>query len=795
MPPLTVDSLTPQEKVSLLHGFDFWRTRPLPAHDLPSLWLSDGPHGLRTPASSASVGLSDAQPATCFPTAVALASSWDPQLLEEVGRALGAEARARGVHVLLGPGLNIKRHPQGGRCFEYFSEDPLLSGQLAAAMVRGIQSQGVGACLKHFAANNQEDHRMVIDALVDERSLRELYLRGFEIAVEQGAPATVMAAYNKLNGSYACEHRELLQGILRDEWGFDGLVMSDWGATNDRVAALAAGMDLEMPTSHGRQDALLLQALQEGRLDPSALDRSVRRLLELHARYGSPGPAPAPDLDAHHALARRAAAASCVLLRNEDGLLPLQPGARIAVLGALAKEPRYQGTGSSSVTPTRLVSAWAALSQDFPDITYAAGYSLNTDEPQAELQEEALRIAREADVVLVFAGLPRDYESEGFDRPHIRLPPSHDALIEAVAQACPRVAVVLSNGAPVDMPWVQRVDAAVEAYLGGQASGEGVADVLTGRVNPAGKLAESFAKRVDDHASHAFFPGDTQHVAYREGLYVGYRYLDSVGIAPLFPFGHGLSYTRFSYADLDVEVRGQEVSVLLRLENSGERAGAEVVQLYVRDVRSTVYRPLQELRAFQRVLLEPGESRALRFSLDRRAFAVWDAGRHAWQVEAGEFEIRIGASSRDIRLRQVVELASGDGPFQAQAPSCYHQPSHPLRPTDRDFARLLRRELPEPRPSRPFTRTTTLGELRSTLLGGLLFRLGVRKARAMLDAGDNPQLLRLAEASVREMPIRAMVTTAGLLSWRQLDGLLALLEGRPLAALRILLGRGRRRTA
>ncbi len=784
-----VEDLSLEDKLLLLSGQDFWQTPPLPHHGLPSLWLSDGPHGLRKPPRGDSPGLTDAQPGTCFPTASALAATWDPELVHEVGEAIGTEALARGVQVVLGPGLNIKRHPCGGRNFEYMSEDPLLSGTLAGAMVRGIQSRGVGACLKHFVANNQEDHRMVVDALVDERSLRELYLRGFEIAVEQGRPATVMAAYNKLNGTYACEHRELLQGVLRDEWGFEGLVMSDWGAMDDRVAGVLAGLDLEMPTSHGVQIPVLRAALADGRLEEADIDACVGRLLALHERT-RPTEAPPPiDHEAHHALARRAAAASCVLLKNDGGLLPLEGEPRIAVLGALAQQPRYQGAGSSGVVPTRIECAWDAISEAVPRerLRYEQGYGVSGREASDALRDEALAIAEKADVVVIFAGLPRAYESEGFDREHIRLPPEQDALIRAVAEACERVVVVLANGAPVAMPWIDDVGGVVEAYLGGQACGAGVVDVLLGRVNPAGKLAESFTHRIEDHASHGHFPGDGHCVAHREGLFVGYRWLDRAGIEPLFPFGHGLSYTRFDYSGLALEADDESLRVTLTVENSGDRPGAEVVQLYAHRPDSAVYRPEQELVGFERVQLEAGERRELTLRVPRRRLAVWCPHSQAWRVEPGELELRVGSSSRDVRLRGGLTI-TGDGPLEPWAPGCYHQPSAPFEPSDEQFVQLLGRPLPV-RPSvRPFTRTTTFGEVSDTLLGGLLYRVALRTARKLLGVDQDPQLERMAVTAVREMPLRSISATAGLMSWRLLGVLLALMEGRPVEALKRVAG-------
>ncbi len=788
MSRVTPEQLSTEEKLSLLSGMDFWQTRPLPRHAIPATWLSDGPHGLRKPARGDSPGLTDALPATCFPTASALAASWDPALVEEVGRAIGAEARAMGVQVVLGPGLNIKRHPCGGRNFEYFSEDPLLSGALAAALVRGIQQQGVGACLKHFFANNQEDHRMVVDAVVDERSLRELYLRGFEIAVTESQPATVMACYNKINGVYGCEH-PLLEELLRAEWGFDGLVMSDWGAVDDRVAALAAGVDLEMPSSHGVQRPLLEQALATGRLGMEQVDRAVARLLRLQQRVHHPQPAPAIDGPAHHALARRAAASSCVLLKNEGGLLPLEPGRRLAVLGALAQQPRYQGAGSSGVVPTRLVSAWEALCEVMPPerLDFAQGYAQGPHDSETALREQALRTAEGADAVLIFAGLPRSFESEGFDRTHLDLPPGQQALIEAVAARCERVVVVLANGAPVTMPWLDRVAAVLEAYLGGQAAGQGVVDVLLGTVNPAGKLAESFTHRVEDHACHAWFPGDGRQVQYREGLFVGYRWLDSAGIEPLFPFGHGLSYTRFEYGELACQRDGEHIQVELELHNAGERRGAEVVQLYLHRPDSSVYRPEQELRGFVRVELEPEERRRVHLRLGPRELAHWCSRQRTWVVEPGPLELRVGASSRDIRLRATLGIEAEAPPAHSGDPACYLRPSQPFEPSDEAFSTLLGRPVPNAEPSGPLSPRSTFGDVRGGLLGGLLYRVAVRKAEQLLGVGEDPMMKHLAETAVREMPLRSLSATAGLLSWRQLHALLALMEGHPLDALRRLL--------
>jgi beta-glucosidase len=777
----TLASLSLDQKLSLLAGADLWQTVAYPERGVPALFLADGPHGLRKAAGGESVGLSDALPATCFPTASGLAASWDPALLERVGHAIGVEARAAGVDVVLGPGMNIKRHPLGGRNFEYLSEDPLLSGRLAGAMVRGIQGAGVGACLKHFAVNNHERERMVVDALVDECSLREIYLRGFEIAVRESDPACVMAAYNRVNGTFACEHPWLLTELLRQEWGFSGLVMSDWGAVDDRVAGVAAGLDLEMPGSHGHQEPLLRAALADGRLSVEQIDACVGRLLALQARVQRDAPAKPVDLDAHHALARQAAARCAVLLKNEGDLLPLGGEGSIAVIGALAMEPRYQGAGSSGVNPTRLDSAWDALLDAVGEerLRYAAGYTLD-DRVHPQLVEEALAVAAEAELLLVFAGLPPSYESEAFDREHMRLPQAQDLLIDALAATGKPVVLVLANGAPVAMPWIDDVGAVLEGYLGGQAGGSGIVDVITGAVNPSGKLAESFVHRPEDHASHPWFPGDGVQVQHREGLYVGYRWLDTVGLEPLFPFGHGLSYTAFTYRALEIEQDWQKLRVKVEIENTGGRAGAEVVQVYAHALNPGPHRPAQVLSGFGRIELAPGQRGVVAVELDPEALAVWRGG---WVLPGGAYELRVGASSRDIRLRAQVEIPGEALSPDSAVPRAYRRPTAPLSVCDQDFEALLGRPLPARRPPRPFHRNSTVGQLRATALGRLLHRVALWRTKAILGVGDDPLLNRLAERALVEIPLRSMVNQAGALSWRGLSALLALLNGRPLRAL------------
>ncbi len=629
--------------------------------------VSDGPHGLRTqPGRGDHVGLGGSLPATCFPPAATIASSWDPGLLHSVGEALAREARAYGVSVILGPGVNMKRSPLCGRNFEYLSEDPYLAGELAVGMVDGIQSLGVGTSVKHYAANNQEDDRLRVDARVDERTLREIYLPAFETVVRRSQPWTVMCSYNKVNGLSASANPWLLDTVLRGEFGFAGLVVSDWGAVYDRVAAVKAGTDLEMPPN-ARSPQRVVAAVESGEIATEVLDARVRAVLEL-VRKGSHvlDLDEQADHDAHHELARRAAGESIVLLRNEGSLLPLAPGTRLAVIGEFARTPRYQGAGSSQVTPTRLDSALDALGEAF-EVSFAPGYPLEgsptEDADPAELLAEAARVAAEADVCVVLVGLPGSHESEGFDRTHMDLPAEQLAVLAAVAEANPAIVTVLVNGSTVVLGDVlARSRAVVEAWLGGQAGGSALADVLTGAVNPSGRLAETIPHRLQDSPSYLNFPGDSQVVYYGEGLFIGYRGYDAADLDVAFPFGFGLSYTTFSLSDLLVETTGSvaggdlAATVRVRVTNTGERPGAEVVQVYVRDAECSVARPVRELKGFAKVALEPGESREVEVTLDQRAFSYWSVRLGRWVVEAGEFVIEVGRHSRDLPLAESVAI-------------------------------------------------------------------------------------------------------------------------------------------
>ena len=655
--------LTVAEQAALTSGSDFWHSTPVDSAAIPAITLTDGPHGVRLQAGTGD--MLTGRPATCFPPAVATASTWDPDLLRRMGEALGDECRAMDVAVLLGPGINLKRSPLGGRDFEYFSEDPLLTGILATEWVRGLQSRGVGASLKHFAVNSQETDRMRISADVDERTLREMYLRAFQRVVTQGRPWTVMCAYNKVNGVYASQHHWLLTEVLRDEWGFDGVVVSDWGAVSDRCAAVAAGLDLTMPGPDDARDQELAEAVRDGRLDPALLKRAADRVRALIERTAARQPATdgaaTYDADAHHALAREIAGRGIVLLKNDGDLLPLRAdGQSVAVLGEFARTPRYQGGGSSQITPTRLDDALTAITASTSaQVRFAPGYSADGAAPAGALIAEAVDVARDSDVALVFAGSL--HETEGADADGIDLPAAHLELIERVAAVNPRTVVVLSNGAVLSTkPWDTSVPAILEGWLLGQASGSAIADVLFGRVNPSGRLAETIPLKLAHHPSYLDFPGEYGHVRYGEGIYVGYRDFDARELDVAYPFGFGLSYTTFEYGQASATVTDAGVDVQIPVTNTGGRDGREVVQVYVSVPGSTVRRPPRELKAFANVAIAAGGTADVVLSIARGDLAYWDTRLGRWVVEGGEYHCAVGASSRDLRATAVVEVPGDD---------------------------------------------------------------------------------------------------------------------------------------
>lgn len=654
--------MTLEEKASLCSGLDNWHTKPIERLGIPSIRMSDGPHGLRKEVPNQQTSV----PSTCFPTAVTTASSWDRELIKQMGQAIAQECQAEEVDIILGPAINIKRSPLCGRNFEYFSEDPYLSSQLATAYIQAVQSMGVGTSLKHYAANNQEYRRFTIDETIDERTLREIYLSNFEGAVKEGKPWTVMCSYNRVNGILASENKYLLTDILKEEWGFEGFVVSDWGAVDERVEGIKAGLDLEMPSSYGIGDQKIIEAVKIGKLDEKELDQTVERLLKIifkavdNRKRGT-----TYDKQAHHKLARKIAGESMVLLKNQDNILPLKKEGTIAIIGAFAKKPRYQGGGSSHVNPTKLDNALEEIEklvQGKAKIIYEEGYNLDNDEMNQELIDKAKETAKKSNVAIIFAGLPDRYESEGYDRTHMKMPENHNKLIEEVSKVQPNTIVVLSNGAPVEIPWIDKVKGLLESYLGGQAGGGAVADILFGEVNPSGKLAETFPKKLSHNPSYLNFPGEGNKVEYREGVFVGYRYYDKKEIEPLFPFGYGLSYTTFEYTDIIVdkkEITDKEtIEVKVKVKNTGKVKGKEIVQLYIRDVESKVNRPEKELKGFEKIELAPGEEKTVTFKLDKRSFAYYNTEIRDWYVESGEFEILVGKSSKEIELKETVKVNS-----------------------------------------------------------------------------------------------------------------------------------------
>ena len=657
-----VAQMTLEEKAGLCSGADFWHTKAVERLSIPSTMVSDGPHGLRKQDQAADhLGVNESIEAVCFPAACATAASFDRDLLRRMGEAIGSSCQHERLSVVLGPAVNIKRSPLCGRNFEYFSEDPYLTGEAAASFIEGVQSRNVGTSIKHFAANNQEHRRMSSSSEVDERTLREIYFPGFEIPVKRAKPWTVMCSYNRINGTYASENRWLLTDVLRKEWGFEGYVMSDWGAVSDRVAGVAAGLDLEMPSSNGVNDQKIVEAVRAGRLSEADVDLACERILNIVYRYTENAKPETPwDMEAQHALAADIAAECMVLLKNGDDILPLSKNDSVAFIGEFAAKPRFQGGGSSHIHCFKTTSALEAAKG--LNVTYARGYDAAADTATDEMLAEAVAAAKAAKVAVVFAGLPDAYESEGYDRAHMRMPECQVRLIEAVADANPNTVVVLHNGSPVEMPWLNRVKGVLEAYLGGQAVGIATIRVLFGDANPCGHLPESFPIKLEDNPSYLYFGGEPRATEYREGVFVGYRYYDKKKMDVLFPFGHGLSYTTFEYSNLrlsaDCIKDTDTLTVTVTVKNTGSRPGKAVAQLYVGDVEGDVLRPVRELKGYEKLLLQSGESRDVTFTLDRRAFAYWNTTLHDWHVETGDFTIEVGASSRDLPVRAVVRVES-----------------------------------------------------------------------------------------------------------------------------------------
>ena len=745
-----LSQMTLEDKIALCEGANFWETKTFEKYAIPTMFVCDGPNGLRkqdVTAGTDMLGVNNSRPATCFPAAVTTANSWDTELLESVGKAIAYEAKDQRVGVVLGPGCNIKRNPLCGRNFEYFSEDPYLSGKLAAGFIRGVESQGIGTSLKHFAANSQEESRFTSDSVMDERTLRELYLTGFEIAVKEGKPATVMCSYNKLGGIHASDHKQLLTDILRTQWGFDGMVVSDWGAMNDRIEAFKAGCDLNMPGGSDYMTKECRQAVLDGVLSENDIDESVRRILKqvFHATDILKEPYEC-DYDANHAIARRAAEQGAVLLKNEDALLPLNRDAKVAVIGAMAQNMRFQGAGSSHVNASKLDRP----SDFFNNVVYAQGCDERGDTTDAMLKE-AVAAAQSAQVAVVFAGLPARYESEGFDRADMKMPEGHDRMIRAVAAINPNTVVVLLCGSAVECPWADQVKAVLYMGLPGEAGGEAIANLLYGRANPSGKLAESWPYAYEDVPSAEIF-SKTGDALYLEGIYAGYRYYDKANVAVRWPFGYGLSYTTFRYRDLVVENDLVKVTV----SNTGKYPGGEVVQLYVAAPQDSIHRPVRELKGFEKVFLQPGQSKEVTFVLDERSFAIWQDG---WKVPAGTYTIQVADLTEQIPVSGVcveIPLWQRDSWYE----TCKGKPSY-----EEWEAMLGRTYTPPILEKGKFTMDNTVMEMKDhSLVMKIMFKtteMVIAKGTGGKVDYDNPEFRMMINASAGG-PLRSMQISGGI---------------------------------
>ncbi len=783
-----IESLSLEEKCYLLSGRDFWSTVSVEAKGVPSISLSDGPHGLRKQEGAGDqLGINGSLPATCFPTAATIANSWDPSLGETIGECLGEEAACQDVSVLLGPGLNIKRSPLCGRNFEYFSEDPYLAGKMAAGYIRGIQKNGVSACPKHFATNNTELRRQASNSVLDERTFREIYLTGFEIAVKESHPKSIMSSYNMINGVYANENEHLLQNILRDEWGFDGFVVSDWGACNDFVDGVRAGSHLEMPTTAGDSPEQLKKAIYEGRISEEQVDKRVDELLDVvlatrkavDAYKGKKF-----DVKAHHAMAMRASEESIVLLKNDESILPLAPKAKVAVIGDFAETPRYQGAGSSVVNPTGLDSTMSVIG-NFPlDVVgYEKGYP-RVGAGDKAMQDAAVALAKKADYVLLYLGLDEVSESEGLDRQHMRLPQSQLDLLAAVSAANKNVIIVMSAGSSVEMPWISQCKAMVHGYLCGQAGASAVLKVITGAINPCGKLSETYPLAYEDVSSAPYFPAEQRNVEYREGLYVGYRYFETVKKPVLFPFGFGLSYTTFDYSD----IKASSSEVTFTITNTGKRGGAEIAQVYVSAKTPSVYRPVKELKGFTKVFLKAGESRTVTVPLDDKAFRYFNSKTNRFEVDGGTYEILVGASVADIRLTASVSVegTSAPLPYDLKAIPSYAS-GHIEKVSDAEFEKLLGSPIPDGKWSGTLQMNDAICQLyyAKSLKARLVYKIMTGMLNKSLAAGK-PDLNIIFTYN---MPFRAIGKMAGgIVSQEMCESILTIVNGHGIAFIKGLCG-------
>lgn len=771
-----IKKMTLEEKAAFLSGKGEWQTWDFERLGIPSMYCSDGPHGIRKQAGAGDhLGLNPSLPATCFPTAATMANSWDPALGEEIGRALGEEARVQDVDVVLGPGLNIKRSPLCGRNFEYFSEDPYLAGKMAAGYVRGIQSKGRYACPKHFAVNSQELRRMAMNAVVDERTLREIYLTGFEIAVKEGGAKALMTSYNQVNGTYSNENTHLLKDILREEWGYEGIVITDWGGSNDHVKGVAAGSDLEMPTPGMDSARQIVKAVQENRIPEEAVDACVDRLLDaVLTLTGRQEEKPSEfDKEAHHALAKKAAAQSAVLLKNQEDILPLKPGTHVALIGDFAFEPRYQGAGSSMVNTIKLDKMSELIGgYDLTVVGMARGYKRD-GEVDTVLEKEAVDLAQSVDVVLYCFGLDELSESEGVDRTHMRIPQNQITLLEAMARVNENIVGILSAGAAVEMPWHTSLKALLHGYLYGQAGAGAMLDIITGKVNPSGRLNETYPVRYEDTPAFKYFPSEERNSEYREALYVGYRYYDTAKVRVLYPFGFGLSYTEFQYRDLTVNPEGAEVT----LTNTGNRDGAEVAQLYIGMKDGKVFRPAKELKGFQKVFLKAGESRRVHIPFDDKTFRYWNVRTDQWETEGGTYTIMIGASCLDIRLRTETEIegTTDTYPYYTnRMPSYYSGLIGQVE--DQEFQELLGYPIPSGKWNGDLTVNDAICQMyyAKSPAARFVYKKLTQMKKKSEDAGK-PDLNILF---IYNMPFRAIAKmTGGMVSMEMVEGIVTMVNG------------------
>jgi len=793
-----VAQMTVEEKASLMSGLNFWYLKSIERLGLPSIMVTDGPHGLRKQADKADhLGINQSVPAVCFPTSAATACTFDREMLKRIGVAIGEECRQEEVAVILGPGVNIKRSPLCGRNFEYFSEDPYVSGELATALVQGIQSQNVGVSVKHYAFNNQETLRLTTDSVLDERTAREIYLPAFEKITKESDPWTFMCSYNLFEEVYCSENKKLLIDILRDEWGFNGLVMSDWGAVNDRPEGVAAGLDLQMPADNGVNDARVVESVKNGKLSETDLDTAAINVVELILKAQTREPMKY-DADAHRTLAAQAAAESTVLLKNDDNVMPMPKGAKFAVIGSFAKTPRHQGAGSSKIEPIKLDSVCECLKDIGAEFDYADGYSLESDKPDEALIAEAVKAAEGKDYVFIIAGLPAPYESEGFDRTSMKMPVSHIRLIETLAadkdDNGKNIVVFLLGGSPMEIVWQDKVKGILMCYLGGETVGKAIADLIVGKQAPGGRLAESWPFVTEDNPSAPYFPGYQKSVEYRESIYVGYRYYNTAEKPVRFPFGFGLSYTTFEYGEPKADKTSiddtETVTVTLDIKNTGSVAGSEVVQLYVAHKNPTIFKAVHELKGFEKVDLAPGESKTVNIKLDKRAFAYYNTKINDWHVETGEYELQTGASSRDIRGKITVSVKStvdAEIPdYRETAPVYYDIKKGINNIPDDQFIALLGRPLPkrERNKNEPFDENATFNDIQVKWIGRV-FAKRVKKEAMKKLSNTSDDLILLMDRMFGEMPLRSIRMMAGKdMPPRLIEGLLTALNGRLIKGLR-----------